>query len=111
MRKPIDYICVNKCPLFDNFMCKDYKKLGIKKECTQNNRCPYRDSYCSTRPDHFIQFGKYKFKMYELIPKSYLAWCLKQENLKGKEYIEDYILESQRASIIDEFIKENYIGD
>lgn len=83
------------CTYHSFYNCR-FKKEELKK----------RKGY----PDKYIQFGKYKYIAYEDIPKSYIAWLLKQENLnkKLKDILFNFIIRNYREEIISNFVNTYY---
>ena len=57
-----------------------------------------------------IQFGKYKGTKYSELPPSYVAWLLKQDNLKEdiKDALYDMITKKYKEDIIANYIKDNF---
>lgn len=57
-----------------------------------------------------IQFGKYKGTEYSELPPSYVAWLLKQDNLKEdiKEALYSMIIKKHKEEIINNYIRDNY---
>ena len=57
-----------------------------------------------------IQFGKYKGTKYSELPPSYVAWLLKQDNLKEdiKDALYDMIIKKYKEDIIANYIKDNF---
>lgn len=83
------------CTYHSFYNCR-FKKEELKK----------RKGY----PDKYIQFGKYKYMAYTDIPKSYIAWLLKQDNLNKeiKDILFNYIIRNYKEDIINNFINTYY---
>lgn len=98
---------IENCPNYSrqgsHILCKEYKKLGLNYNCVRNRLCMFKESYYKNHSETYIQFGKYKYRKYSEIPKSYLAWCIDNNTMNKKE-IEDYIVQLNRERVIREFL-------
>lgn len=108
------------CPYYkyeDYSQCTIYKQYGYSCNCNHNKidsyngkLCFFREDYYKANPQLYMPFGKFKYYQYKEIPDNYLAWLLKEGNIRSdiREYIVNSIIEKQKERIIDKFISDNY---